>query len=90
MNELRSSAASAATILSGLAAAALLALAICWAIEASIRVRLGGPNAWQLFGFFLVLESFAIAMTTALLALRWLGFRLLLGKNAEPIPADYS
>ncbi len=71
-------------------AAAILALALFWAIEASIRVRLGGPSAWELFGYFLVLESFAVGMTTALLALRWLGFRLLLGKNAEPIPADYT
>jgi hypothetical protein len=68
------------------AAAALLALAIFWAIEASIRVRLGGPSAWELFGYFLVLESFAVGMSTALLAMRYLGFRLLLSRNAEPIP----
>lgn len=68
------------------AAAAVLALAAFWGIEASIRVRLGGPSAWELFGYFLVLESFAVGLTSALFALRCLGFRLLLSRNAEPIP----
>jgi hypothetical protein len=60
---------------------AMAALMAFWAIEASLRVRLGGPSAWQLFGFFLILESFALGLTTVMLAARLQGYRLALGKS---------
>jgi hypothetical protein len=63
---------------------AMVALMAFWAIEASLRVRLGGPSGWQLFGFFLILESFALGLTTVMLAARLQGYRLLLGKSSEP------
>jgi hypothetical protein len=67
---------------------ALLALQIFWVINASIRVRLGGPNAWELFGLFLILLSFALGLSTALLALRCLGHQLLVSRNSQPtLPA---
>jgi hypothetical protein len=61
----------------------LIAVTVYWAIQSSIRVRLGGPSGWELFGFYLTLQSFAVGLSTTMLATQAFGLRLFTNRDAQ-------